>query len=68
VFFFSKHYRTDKGIDASLAIDCINSGKRKLGAKPNKFKSGKKYRGGQLVVVWKDRGEKCFVITAYWKR
>jgi len=67
VFFFSKHYRKDKGIDTSLAIECINTGKKALDEKPNKFKSHKKHRKGVLIVVWKDRGEKCFVITAYWK-
>ena len=65
-FFFSRHYSREKEIDTSLAIDCINTGRRELDEKPNKFKSRKKYRKGDLIVVWKDRGEKCFVITAYW--
>lgn len=66
LFFFSKHYSRDKEIDTTLAIDCIETGKKQLDEKPKKFKSRKKYRKGELVVVWKDRGEKCFVVTAYW--
>jgi len=68
LFFFSKHFRKDKNIDSSLAIDCINSGKKELEEKPNKYQSIKDYRKGTLVVIWKDKKEKCFVITAYWKR
>ena len=67
-FFFSKHYREEKDIEVSLAIDCINTGRKVLDKAPNKFKSIKKYRKGELVVVWKNRGEHCFVITAYWKK
>jgi len=60
LFFFSKHYSEDKEIDTTLAIDCIETGKKHLDEKPNKF------RKGELIVVWKNRNEKCFVITAYW--
>lgn len=67
-FFLSKHYKEDKRIDVSLAIDCINTGRKELDEPPNKFKSTKKYRKGELVVIWKDRGENCFIITAYWKK
>jgi len=66
-FNFSLHYRLDKDIDASLAIDCILAGKRQVDKAPHKYKSSKKFRKGELVVVWKRRGEECFVITAYWK-
>ncbi|MFH1752327.1 MAG: DUF4258 domain-containing protein [archaeon] len=67
-FFFSKHYRKDKEIDTDLTISCIETGKRVLNEKPNKYKSRKKYRKGELIVVWKNRGEKCFVVTAYWNK
>ena len=66
LFFFSKHYSRDKEIGTTLAIDCIETGKKQLDEKPNKFKSRKNYRKGELIVIWKDRGEKCFVVTAYW--
>lgn len=66
LFFFSKHYTRDKNIDTGLAIDCINTGRKKLVGKPNKFRGAKKYKKGELIVIWKGRGEKCFVITAYW--
>ena len=67
VFFFSKHYSRDKSIEASLAIDCINTGKQAPDEGANKFKNSKKYRKGELIVVWKKSRETCFVITAYWK-
>ncbi len=66
LFFFSKHYHEGKDIDTAMAIDCILTGRRKPDREPNKFKSRKKYRKGELIAVWKDSGEKCFVITAYW--
>ncbi len=66
LYFFSKHFVNDKDIDSTLAIDCINTGKRELDERPNKFKSRKQYKKGELIVIWKDRGEKCFIITAFW--
>ncbi|MFH0973881.1 MAG: hypothetical protein V1817_03795 [Candidatus Micrarchaeota archaeon] len=65
-FVFSKHYREDKDIDVSLAVDCVHSGKKELEEKPNKFKARKNYRKGELIVVYKDCGEYFFVITAFW--
>ncbi|MFH0714265.1 MAG: hypothetical protein V1847_00800 [Candidatus Diapherotrites archaeon] len=50
-----------------MAIDCVCTG-RVLEEGGNKFLSSKRYRKGELVVVWKKDGEVCFVITAYWKR
>jgi hypothetical protein len=63
-FYFSKHYRKDKSIHVSLAIDCIQTGKRKSNKVPNKFKSWKKYNKGELFVIWIQQDENIFVITA----
>ena len=65
-FVFSKHYREDKDVDVDLAADCVNTGGKKPDGEPNKFKSTKKYRRGELTVVHKDFGDYVFVITAYW--
>jgi len=65
-FLFSKHYREEKDIDVELAIDCIHTGKRALDEEPNKFKARKKYRRGELVVVYREYDEYYFVITAFW--
>jgi len=66
-FLFSKHYREDKDIDAELAKDCIQTGKKALDEEPNKFKSVKSYRKGELVAVYRDYEEYFFAITAFWK-
>ena len=69
MYYFSKHYKRDKNIDFSLAIDCINTGKRiKNNKNHNKFKSIKKYKKGELIVIWKKQGFDIFVITAYWNK
>ncbi len=65
-FLFSKHYREDKDIDVDLAIDCVHMGKRVLEEEPNKFKAQKKYRKGDLFVVFREYGDYYFVITAFW--
>ena len=65
-FVFSKHYREDKDIDTSLAIDCVNTGKKQREREAKKFKSRKKYRKGELVVVYRDFEDYVFVITAFW--
>ena len=65
---FSKHYREDKEIDVELAIDCIHTGKKTLDEEPNKFKALKKYRRGELIVVYKEFDEYFFVITAFWNK
>ncbi len=65
-FIFSKHYREDKDIDVSLAVDCIHTGKKEPEEEPNKFKARKNYRKGELIVVFKDCGEYFFVVTAFW--
>ena len=65
-FNFSKHYREDKDIDVDLSIDCVNTGRKTPDGEPNKFKSSKRYRRGELIVVYKDFGDYVFVITAYW--
>lgn len=65
-FLFSKHYREDKEIDSELAIDCIHTGTRELDDAPDKFKSRKKYKRGELIVVYREYEEYYFVITAFW--
>lgn len=67
-FFFSKHYRQDKEIDAELAIDCIHTGTKALDGEPNKFKSTKQLRRGRLVVVYRELENCVFIITAFWNR
>jgi len=65
-FIFSKHYKEDKDIDVELAMDCVHTGKKTLDQEPNKFKSEKKYRAGELAVIYREYEEYFFVITAYW--
>jgi len=65
-FLFSKHYREDKEIDVELAVDCIHTGKKELNKEPNKFKSIKKYRRGELIVIYREYEDYYFVITAFW--
>ena len=65
-FIFSKHYKEDKDIDVELATDCIHTGKKALEQEPNKFKSTKKYRAGELVTIYREYDGYYFVITAYW--
>ena len=65
-FVFSKHYEEDKDIDVELSVDCVNTGKKRLDEEPNKFKEVKKYRRGELIVVYRDYVEYVFVITAFW--
>ncbi len=65
-FLFSKHYREDKDLDTGLACDCIHTGKKELDEEPNKYKSTKKYRAGELIVIHREYDEYFFVITAYW--
>lgn len=65
-FIFSKHYREDKDIDTELAKDCVNTGKKEKQREHLKFKSRKKYKKGELIVVYRDYGEYVFVITAFW--
>ncbi|PIO06518.1 hypothetical protein COT29_00605 [Candidatus Micrarchaeota archaeon CG08_land_8_20_14_0_20_59_11] len=67
-FIFSKHYREDKDIDVDMARDCVNTGRKRLDGEPDKFKAIKKYRKGELVVVFRDDGECIFVITAFWNK
>ncbi|MFH1247118.1 MAG: DUF4258 domain-containing protein [Candidatus Micrarchaeota archaeon] len=65
-FVFSKHYKEDKKIDKELAKDCIQTGKKQLDEEPNKFKSVKKYRKGELIVIYREYVDYFFVITAFW--
>ncbi len=65
-FIFSKHYREDKDIDVELTVDCIHTGKRSLEEEPNKFKSVKKFRRGELIAVFREYEDYFFVITAFW--
>lgn len=65
-FIFSKHYQEDKDIDVDLAKDCVNTGRREREKEESKFKSSKKYRRGELIVVYRDYEEYIFVITAFW--
>lgn len=67
-FVFSRHYREDKDIDAYLAKDCVNTGKREKEKEHLKFRRRKKYRKGELIVVYRDYGEYVFVITAFWNQ
>ena len=63
---FSDHYRKDKDIDTDLAADCVHCGKKSLDGEPNKFKSIKKYRKGELIAVYREYDEYFFIITAFW--
>ncbi|MBI3588193.1 DUF4258 domain-containing protein [Candidatus Micrarchaeota archaeon] len=65
-FLFSKHYREDKDIEVELAIECIHTGRRENEGEPNKFKSAKKYKRGELTAVYREYEDYFFVITAYW--
>lgn len=65
-FVFSRHYREDKNIDVDLAKDCVNTGRRESEREENKFRSAKKYRKGELAVIYQDYGDYVFVITAFW--
>ncbi len=65
-FVFSKHYKEDKKIDKGLAKDCIQTGKKFLDGESNKFKSMKKYRKGDLIVIYREYVDYFFVITAFW--
>ncbi len=65
-FLFSKHYKEDKDIAVELAIDCIHTGKKIQDGEPNKFKSAKKYRKGELITIYREYDEYYFVITAFW--
>lgn len=65
-FIFSRHYHEDKDIDVELAVDCIHTGKKELDEEPNKFKSRKTYRRGELIVIYREFEDRYFVITAYW--
>ena len=65
-FIFSKHYREDKDIEKDLAKGCIHTGKKELDEAPNKYKSRKKYRKGELIVVYREYDDYFFVITAFW--
>jgi len=65
-FIFSKHYKEDKEIDKDLAKDCVHTGNKEAEGEVNKFKSRKKYRNGELIVVYRDCGDYFFVITAFW--
>lgn len=67
-FLFSKHYKEDKDIEAQLAIDCIHCGSKKPDVEQGKFKAMKKYRKGELIVVFREYEEYYFVITAFWNK
>lgn len=67
-FVYSRHYTEDKEAEADFVIDCVHTGKKKLDAEPNKFKSVKSYCRGDLVVVYKEYDEYFFIITAFWNR
>ena len=65
-FLFSDHYRKDKDIDVGLSADCVHCGKKSLDGESNKFKSIKKYKKGELIVVYREYDEYFFIITAFW--
>ena len=65
-FIFSKHYRDVKDIEVDLAKDCVFHGRRAPESEVGKFKNSKKYRKGELVVVYREFDDYYFVITAYW--
>lgn len=66
-FIFSKHYKEDKNIDVELAADCVSTGKKELDAEPNKFRAVKKYRRGELKVIFRDCGDYFFVVSTSWQ-
>ena len=65
-FVFSKHYREDKDIDVDLAKDCVHHGRKEAEKERGKFKSSKRFRKGELAVIYREFDEYYFVITAYW--
>ncbi len=65
-FIFSRHYREDKKIEESLAIDCTHTGRKELEEEPNKFKAVKRYEKGELIVIYREYDDYFFVITAFW--
>ena len=67
-FLFSKHFRRDKNIEASLAEDCIFTGKKFPETEPRKWKAVKPYKKGVLVVVFREYKNHYYVITSYWKK
>lgn len=65
-FVFSKYYERDKKIDKDLTKDCIQTGRKEKEDELGKFNARKKYEKGELIVVYRDCGDKIFVITAFW--
>ena len=63
---FSKHFWRDKDIDPLLVEDCIFTGKKFSEDEPRKWKATKKFRKGELVVVYREYETHYYVITAYW--
>lgn len=68
IYSFSQHYQEDKTIDTGLAISCVNTGKRELDQEPNKYKARKIYERGELIVIYRDLGDRIHVITAFWNQ
>ncbi|MDO8339608.1 MAG: hypothetical protein Q7T16_03035 [Candidatus Burarchaeum sp.] len=67
-FLFSRHYREDRDIDVELATDCVHTGKKEKERGENKLRARKKFKRGELIVVYRDYGEYYFVITAFWNK
>lgn len=67
-FSFSKHFEQDKDADERLVEDCIHTGSKEKEREPGKFIARKKYKKGELIVVFKESEDRTFVITAYWNQ
>jgi len=67
-FSFSRHFYEDKDVEIELAKDCIHSGRKEKQTEPKKFIARKKYRKGELIVVYKELEDRTFVITAFWNQ
>lgn len=67
-FSFSLHFYEDKVIETDLVKDCIHTGLKEKEREQGKFIASKKYKKGELIVVFKETEERTFVITAYWNQ
>lgn len=67
-FSFSKHFDQDKDVEADLVKDCIHTGRKENKREPQKFTARKKYKKGELIVVFKELEDRTFIITAFWNK
>ncbi|MBI5225992.1 hypothetical protein HY994_01995 [Candidatus Micrarchaeota archaeon] len=67
-FSFSRHFQHDKDVEIDLAKDCVHTGKKERQHEADKFIARKKYRKGELIVVYKELDDRTFIITAFWNQ